>query len=525
MGNPRQTDPRPGVGASAVRAADASPQARAGARRFAGVDDGVFAWENITLEFLRAQGFDPRGAALLLAVSGGADSVALLRFFARRARDFDCALHVAHIDHNLRPASRADHDFVAALCDDLGVPFHATALDPSARPARASTEMWARDARYAFFAETAARVGASFVLTAHHRDDLVETVFQRLARGTGPRGLAGIPFRRSLPGGRSVVRPFLSRTRDDIRAYLALLGASWREDESNAEPSFDRNRYRLRYLPALRRGDPDLDARVFALALRMQGLLPALDRLEETDALLGFDAEGAPCLPAAAVEARIAEGDAESLRFWLRRLAAAAGHNPALVTPEVLREFPRQGKLRGELQVPLSKALAFTRRNRGIYCEALALEPRKRRAQEEKKGCPAEEQRVILVSGAACHSWSWGDRSYRLSARSYPKPRRVAFPRPMEGRAIFDADLISCTLLVRTRRDGDRFSPHGVNSKSRKLKAFFNEEKIPQAIRDELPIVLSDGTPAWIPGHGTSEFFKVSGDTTRILELELEDLA
>jgi tRNA(Ile)-lysidine synthase len=495
----------------------------------------VEAWERVTLDFLRARAWDPSGSTLLIAVSGGADSTALLRFFARRAPGLACRLHVAHIDHRLRASSPADHDFVAGLCDTLEIPFHSIALDPAARRARVSVEMWARDARYAFFAETAARVDARFVLTAHHRDDFVETVFQRLLRGTGPRGLAGIPFARPLSlserergRGPRVVRPFLSRTRAEIRDYLALLGAPWVEDESNRDARFGRNAFRLRYLPALRAAEPDLDARAFALGMRMQSLLPALDHLEETAALLRVDDKGASFLPASALRARIE--DEESLRFWLRRLAHDSGARPGLITGEILREFVRQWKLRGTLQVPLQPALALRLRNRRIYCESLALEPRKRRAQEEKKGSPPERQWVILVSGEASFSWRWGDRNFRLAARTYPRPSRLAYPGSGERRAIFDADLFSCTLGVRTRREGDRFSPYGVKSKSRKLKAFLNEEKIPPAIRDQIPIVLSvaktgDETPAWIPGYGISEFFKVSGGTTRILELELEDLA
>ena len=109
----------------------------------------------------------------------------------------------------------------------------------------------------------------------------------------------------------------------------------------------------------------------------------------------------------------------------------------------------------------------------------------------------------------------------------------MRFPAAGEGRAIFDADLISCTLLVRTRKDGDRFSPLGVRSESRKLKVFLSEEQIPVGIRDEIPLVFSgrhrgeadgaigDETLAWVPGHGISEFFKVGPETARILEMEL----
>ena len=134
--------------------------------------------------------------------------------------------------------------------------------------------MWARRERYARIEAAAAESGTDWILTAHHRDDLVETVFQRLGRGTGPRGLAGIPFRRG-----KIVRPFLDLTRADIRAWFAAEGGAWREDASNADTDFDRNWYRHRYLPPLRASEPDLDARVAAMAANIAVLVPGIDTL------------------------------------------------------------------------------------------------------------------------------------------------------------------------------------------------------------------------------------------------------
>ncbi|MDQ3003590.1 MAG: tRNA lysidine(34) synthetase TilS, partial [Fibrobacterota bacterium] len=209
-------------------------------------------WDRKTYDFLASQGWAPTGTTLLLAVSGGADSVALLHWAMRAAPRFRWGLAVAHVNHGLRGTARRDQEFVAALCRENRIPFFDRNLDPTARPTRESPEMWARRERYSFFAEAADRSEAEWILTAHHRDDLVETVFQRLGRGTGPRGLRGIPFRRD-----QVVRPLLNRSRAEILGYLRLCGASWQEDESNADVRINRNWYRHRYLPALREREPD----------------------------------------------------------------------------------------------------------------------------------------------------------------------------------------------------------------------------------------------------------------------------
>ena len=513
-------------------------------------------WDQTTQAFLASQHWDPSASLWLLAVSGGADSIALLHWARRVAPGFRASLAVAHVHHGLRPGSREDRDFVAALCDRLGIAFFSRDLDPRERPARESVEMWARRERYGFFDEAAQSaaaqsgaepadtepdeahtdaVGEAWILTAHQREDLVETVFQRLGRGTGPRGLRGIPFRRGR-----IVRPFLNRSRSEILAYLKLLGASWREDESNADTGIDRNWYRHRYLPPLRRDEPGLDGRIFAMAMDVQAIGKGIDALEEEAGLVQSDLDGAPYLATGALAGKVGADELESLDFWVRRLirdasvyraraqgAMETATKPIQITKEILREFCRQWRNGPEtLQVPLNAHLSLKCRNQRIYCFETVFSPPYGRSPA-KKDCPPETQRVILVEGSAHASWRWGGRVYALRARRYPRPLRLDFPAPAEERAIFDGDLFSCTLVIRTRKDGDRFSPLGMPSRSRKLKTFFNEEKVPVGMRDIIPIIISGGspeeeTPAWVPGHGISDFFKVSGSTSHILELVLK---
>ena len=520
-------------------------------------------WDSQTQAFLASQSWNPSDSLWLLAVSGGADSVALLHWARRAAPGFRASLAVAHVNHGLRRTAGRDQAFVADLCRGFGIPFFSRDLDPRERLPRESIEMWARRERYGFF-ETAAReavaagsasgsvsneaagsapekTGPYWILTAHHRDDLVETVFQRLGRGTGPRGLRGIPFLRGR-----IARPFLNRPRSEILAGLNHLGARWMEDETNADTAIDRNWYRHRYLPALRRAEPDLDARVLAMAMQVHRIGKGIDALEAEEALLQSDAEGRPYLNRDGVAGKVADYDLEALDFWMRKLVRASagtdsdlavaaiaatatvvsGSRPIQVTKEILREFRRQWNIGPDrLQVPLNGRLALKCRNQGIYCvETASIAPKRR--SRAKKTCSTETQRVILIEGSAHAYWRWGERNYSLAARRYPRPVRLEFPSPAEGRAIFDADLFSCTLLIRTRKDGDRFSPLGMPSRSRKLKTFFNEEKVPTGMRDIIPIIISgespaDETPAWVPGYGISDFFKVSGSTSHILELVL----
>ena len=498
-------------------------------------------WEDETFAFLEAMSFRPADETVVLAVSGGADSMALLEFWYRAgAPRFRCRLHAVHIHHGLRASADCDQALVESACRESSIPLSTFRLDPGSRRTGESVEMWARRERYRCFAEAAATACArdgsarAYLLTGHHRDDVVETVFQRLGRGTGPRGLGGIPFRRHP----FIVRPLLNRSRREILQYLDIRGRSWREDESNADTRIGRNWFRHRYLPGLRAAEPDLDARIFSLAMQVQGMAENLNALEEDADLLRRDPEGEAYLPVEEVEERLALRDFHSLRHWLARLAAEAAAaktkvNAAkieVVTEEILRELHRQwsnGTRR--LRVPVSPGSYLEGRKLGIYwekTEAIAL-THPGTSRPPKKECSGLAQRIILDLGTGSFAWSWGDRAYTLSIKRYPRPPNLQFPGSAEPRAIFDAGLISCTLLVRTRKDGDLFSPYGVKSESRKLKVFLNEEKIPVGVRDQIPLVFAlspdraTETLAWVPGHGISDFFKVGAQTATILEMEL----
>ncbi|WP_419192909.1 tRNA lysidine(34) synthetase TilS [Kolteria novifilia] len=215
----------------------------------------------------------------LVAVSGGPDSVSLLLAMVRLGFAKGDRLRVAHFDHQLRPESGDDAEFVAKLAERYSVPFHLGRPDPASDLREGpSLERAARDARYRFLCQIAEQVGAAVVLTAHTADDQVETVLHRLVRGTGLGGLAGIPEARSLTPALRVLRPMLSLRRAEVESYLEALGERGVTDASNRDPIFTRNRIRHDLLPLLR---TTFNPRVDESLLRLASLA------EETDALFG----------------------------------------------------------------------------------------------------------------------------------------------------------------------------------------------------------------------------------------------
>lgn len=191
-----------------------------------------------------------RDVTVLVAVSGGADSVALLRAVTRLAarQPGPGRVVAAHFNHRLRPTAADDEQFVRALCARLNVPLE---VGSAARPGAVAAEAAARSARYAYLRATAERLGARYVAVAHTADDQAETVLHRIIRGTGLAGLAGIPFARSLGPAATLVRPLLNVSRAMVLEYLAALGQDYCRDESNLSPRYTRNRIRNELLPLL----------------------------------------------------------------------------------------------------------------------------------------------------------------------------------------------------------------------------------------------------------------------------------
>jgi len=324
------------------------------------------------LRFWADEGFEPAGKTLLLGISGGADSVALLELCVREiAPRFDCTLSAVHVNHGLRAAALLDQRFVEELCAAHGVPLDVVTLDPATRPRRQSVEMWGRAQRYAAFARIAARRGADFVLTAHHRDDVVETLCLRLERGTGLTGLAGIPFARA--GG--IVRPLLPVGREDLRSWLSARGTPWREDESNLDTRIPRNWVRLRLLPRWRAADGDVDERLYRIARHATAVLPAWERWSQAEHPV-VDVRARGGIPLEWLRAGL---DTTTLRTLLRVLGVASP-GPELAA-EVLRQAARAETQSGRLQVRADETTVLTG-SKGLLVASCSVFKRKRDARD-----------------------------------------------------------------------------------------------------------------------------------------------
>ena len=456
---------------------------------------------------------------LLVAVSGGPDSMALLDLLASLAPSLRVRLHAAHLHHGLRGRD-ADRDLalVKERCRLLGIPFVSGRLDVRARARRRglSLEAAAREARYAFLKRCAARAGAEAVALGHTADDQAETFLMRLVRGAGGRGLGGIrPVR--AEGALRVVRPLLFLRRAEIISYAEARGVPFREDASNRDLSFTRNRVRRGLIPYLEQGfNPSVReallrcagvlarehdfcdlhaarryralareeaARVCVPARRFFALHPALRAGVLRRALAALGAEGEVrfadteavarlCRPAAGGGAVCLPGGITARRDYDD---LALGRGAAAAAPY---EFPlRDG---AEIAVPplrLRFRVAVVSR-RGV-----------RRLRAKRPGLAA-------VWGAGGNGW------------------------PLVERLSLDA-LGSAALTVRNRRPGDRYRPLGMRG-ARRVKEIMIDGKLPARLRGLVPLVALGGEIAWLPGHRIADAFRVTPSTRRVLELTLE---
>lgn len=394
-----------------------------------------------------------RPGPLVVAVSGGTDSTALLLVLADLAGELGLVLHAAHFDHRARPwAAAADAAFVTGLAARVGAPIRIGRA--AARPA---SEDDARRARYAFLRRAATEVGAAAIATGHTRDDQAETVLLHAARGSGLDGLAAM-----RPARDGIVRPFLTLARADTVAICAAAVVLPREDPSNRSLRFARNRVRRRVLPELARINPQVTA--------------ALARLAEAAAAVGAERERR----AAEALTHAAEGEGllldrldrpvrgESLALWWERLTA---RSLSAANRAALERLCSSTAGSAALDLPGGRALReYQRLHRLPPGSGAAGTP----------GAPLAA--ATLAPGEPRHWEGW---TILLSDAPDPAfPLRV--PAPATG-----------ALLVRGRRPGDRIGP----DLRMKVQDLFTDAKVPARMRDAHPLVTTaDGAIWWAVG-------------------------
>jgi tRNA(Ile)-lysidine synthase len=436
-----------------------------------------------------------KGQAVLVALSGGPDSVALLHILGRLRKSYRLRLGAVYVNHNMRPrAAKKEEAFCQQLCDRLGVPLTVVREDVPALAKKLGhgLEEAARDVRYAVFDNLVKAGKYDRVALGHQADDQVETILFRLFRGTGPAGLTGIPVKRA-----KYVRPLLELTRSEVLTYLKKHSLKWCEDTSNQSLKFRRNWIRHRLLPSLRENlNPKVDFAILALA----------------DNLAGDEAY---------FQAIVDRAIRKTVRL-------TPGGKIALVL-DTFRRLPvalRQRLLRYCLKTSCVSESTM-RREAVLRLDRLAM------SGSGEVSLPGQVQ--ASVAGPAMYLWkrdalavhmelTFGqslnlDRpAVRFTSRLETRVRKAASREADRTTVRLDRDKLVLPLVVRTIRPGDRFRPLGMKG-HKKVGDFLTDRKVPRPLRDEILLLCDRQGPVWIVGYEIADRVKIDNRTGKVLKV------
>lgn len=422
--------------------------------------------------------FDP-GDRILLAVSGGLDSMVMLDLF----RQAGVAIGVAHANFGLRGKdSDGDEAFVSQYCSHEGVPFYSRCfkIKNYAEESGLSIQMAARELRYAWFSSLMEAEKFHWLATAHHLNDNMETSLMRWIHGGGIDQLAGIPLRNE-----KVIRPLLFATREEIRGYAEANKVSWREDSSNAKADYRRNFVRHKVIPLLKEINPSLEVTFGASLEKVTGGYEMMQR--------GLE------------QLRDSITRTEGHAFYIDKNLLMLLHHPAFVCYEWLRaygfEWDRCVQLVEGISGQPGKQFHSDTHQAVIDREFIIVMPRQAALDsiliEEGQDMAALGPWKLVIHPRAGSQFEKGDNVVSVDRA------RIRFP-----------------LLWRKWRPGDTFVPLGMKQ-HKKLSDFLIDEKVPLTEKGVVTVVESAGEIVWVVGHRIDDRFKVTGSTQSVFDLRI----
>jgi tRNA(Ile)-lysidine synthase len=475
---------------------------------------------------IRRYGMLDPGDTVLVGLSGGPDSVALLHSLVAMRSIWSLRLVAVHLNHQLRGlAAEKESDFVEELASHLNIPCVIGSRDVRSYRVkhRLSIQEAAREVRYTFYDETAEKYGAQKIALGHQKNDNAESILMHLLRGTGPRGLSGItPVRQGR-----IIRPLLDVTRNQVLGFLQRHGLEYLEDPSNADRKYLRNKIRHELLPILER---DFNVKVTCTLTRLasiardeehfwNGMVKAtfkdLVTEHKTDSVV-FPASHLARLHRALLR-RLIRHAVLVLKGDLKRLS----HNHV----EAVCRFINRGAPSGWLDLP--RGIGVARDGDEIR---FTMEPQTEKPQFQYpiagtgRTLIPEIGEMLRLCECEIH-----DRSVKLPDQPEGEPTGSALQaksRSVEPKglprekAFFDLQALSFPLVVRNVRQGDRFTPLGMSG-SQKVKDFFINQKVPRSQRHQCPLLLSKGKIIWVGKLRIDDSVKVTEATDRVLMAEL----
>ncbi len=434
-------------------------------------------------EFIRSEKLFEKQDKILLAVSGGRDSVAMTNLFIRSG--YHCA--IAHCNFKLRGReSNEDEVFTTKLAEKYHCRFYAKTFptEEYAWEKGISVQMAARELRYEWFEELLRETDFDYVATGHHRDDETETFMINLIRGTGPRGLAGIPVKRDR-----IVRPLLFTGRDEIDRYIVAQGLEYREDSSNKEEKYLRNKVRHSIIPLLETLNPDFNGSLIRNMARIRDLIGMVDRklaeFRRDDIITDSDGIRIP------VEKLL---KMQPLGFWLYELLSDYNFT-----------FDTAGRLADSMENSTGKQYLSNTHRLLVEREYLLVQKLAGQEEDFEDGLffIDKNTREILFP-------------LKLRFDYFDKGELKISPDPDE--AFIDPDKLTFPLILRKWKEGDTFRPLGMKG-TKKLSNFFIDNKIEISQKEKTWLLCSGDEIVWVVGLRLDNRFRITPSSNRMLRI------
>lgn len=453
-------------------------------------------------ETIRQNSMINRGDKIIVAVSGGPDSMCLLHLLFSLKYKYDIKLIAAHVNHGLRgEEADKDEDYVRQYCRSIDVPFYSIKVDLNklAKEKKISCESAGREVRYNFFEDLMHKTNAQKIALAHNANDQAETVLMRLMRGTGVEGLTGIkPVRDNI-----FIRPIINISRDEIEEYCDKHKLSPRIDKTNLESIYTRNKIRLDLIPYIKENfNKDVIGAI-------NNLVFMVTKDNEYLEIISKEKYKKYCskkdLKVIINKDAFNEHEAILTRIIRLSLLELKGNLLDLEKVHIYDIINVQANETGKRIILPDQIIAYNNYgNIELY------------KQKDLTVLRNDDEYNLSLNDTAEIS----EMNLKVSTSILPKGSNINY-KENEMIKYFDYDKVQEKMIIRFRRNGDKFTPFGMKG-SKKLKDLFIDLKIPQEERDNIPLICFGDEIAWVIGYRISNKFKVDKNTNRILEIKLE---
>jgi len=430
------------------------------------------------------------GKKILVAVSGGIDSIVLCSLFKQQQLNFA----IGHCNFKLRgQASDGDEKFVQQFAEKLKVPFHSIAFETEkiAQQKKQSIQVAARELRYNWFEKIKSEQNYDFIATAHHLSDSIETVFYNFTKGCGIRGLHGI-----LPKNGKIIRPLLFATKKDIEEFAQKNNLKWREDASNATDKYARNKIRHHIIPLLKELNPAFEKTAHK----------NIERIRETEAVYDFAIQ--------ILKDQIIEKKGEAISINIQKLLESPA--PQTILFEILRPFQFNNLQIEQIlqcidsQNNTSSGKMFFNEEYCLLVDRDFLFLNKKKQQRKEEILIHKTDAKIVLSNEILKVQIINEKPNSFSKE--------------KNEAVLDLDKLNFPLILRKWKIGDTFQPFGMQGKHQKVSDFFSNNKLSRFEKEAVWILESKGEIVWIVGLRMDERFKLTNKTKNSLLLVLNNL-